>query len=386
MNARKPIPPIQGGSGSTVFKFWPENEDWSWHFLRPMAEAVYGGGEAQECLRAAARITPGDKESWHVEWKALADQVAEAAEEALAKGRTVTARDHLLRACAYYRWAEYFLAADDPRRIPTYKKAIDGFRKAGPHLDPPLERVEVPYEGAVLQGYFYPGRSPAGEKTPGALYIAGVDVLKEELYFLGGRALIERGLSLLVLDYPGQGETLRFQEIFSRPDYEVPVGAALDVLAARPEVDGDRLGVIGRSFGGYYGPRAAAFDSRVKALVVFGAMFAAVEFFDDYPIFRGQLQWLTGSKSPEETREKLRAFTLESVIDKVACPILVIHGEGDHLMPISHARRTFDGVSSVDKELLLHRADEPGGVHCQYDNFPTTVPYFCDWLAERLRA
>ena len=151
-------------------------------------------------------------------------------------------------------------------------------------------------------------------------------------------------------------------------------------------MDADRLGVIGRSFGGYYGPRAAAFDRRVKALVVFGAMFAAVEFYDDYPIFRGQLQWLTGSSSPEETRERLPAFTLETVIDRVTCPILVIHGEGDHLMPISHARRTFDGVSSEDKELLLYRADEPGGVHCQYDNFPTTVPYFCDWLAERLRA
>ena len=103
MNVRKAIPPVKDGSGSPVFMFWPESDDWSWHFLRPMAEAVYGGGEAQECLRAAARITPGDRESWHVEWKALADQVAEAAEEALAKGRTVTARDHLLRACSLCR-------------------------------------------------------------------------------------------------------------------------------------------------------------------------------------------------------------------------------------------------------------------------------------------
>ncbi len=384
MSAQNSGAPTFGGS--TVFMFWPENEDWSWHFLRPLAESTFGGGEAQECLRAAARITPGDNESWYAEWSALAEQIAGAGEEALTRGRTVTARDHLHRAFCYYRWAEYFLGAEDPRRIPTYRKAVDCFRKAGPYMDPPLEQVEIPYEGSILHGHFYRGESAPDEKTPGTLYIAGADVLKEELYFLGGKALIERGISLLVADYPGQGESLRFQKLYSRPDFEVPISAALEVLASRPEVDENRLGVIGRSFGGYYGPRAAAFDSRIRALVVFGALYAAVEFFDDYPLFRGQLQWLTGSNSPEETRKKLLQFDLDDVIGQVQCPILVIHGEVDHLIPASHAHRTYNGVGSEDKELLLYPADEPGGVHCQYDNFPNTIPYFCDWLAERLRA
>lgn len=367
-----------------MFKFWPEDEDWSWHLLRPMAEAMYGGGEAQECLRAAARIRLGDKESWHAEWKALADQVAQLGEDALAGGRRVTARDHFLRASNYYRWAEFFLAADDPRRLPAYRRCVDCFRKAGPCLDPPLERVEIPYEGTRLQGYFYPAKGGAGRKTPGALYVAGADVLKEELYFLGGRALIERGVSLLVVDGPGQGETLRFQGIASRPDYEVPVGAALDVLAARPEVDPERLGLVGRSFGGYYATRAAAFERRVRALVVFGALFSAVELFDDYPTIRGQLQWLTGCSSPEETRQRLRAFTLGPVIGRVRCPVLIIHGEGDHLTPASHARRTFEGLTVKDKDLVLYGRGEPGSVHCQYNSFPVTIPYLCDWLAERL--
>ncbi|MEE8109692.1 MAG: alpha/beta hydrolase [bacterium] len=374
-----------------MFKFWPENDDWSWHLLRPMAEAIYGGGEAQECLRTAARIKVGDHESWHVEWNSLADEVARLGEGALANGRTVSARDHFLRASNYYRWAEFFLAQDDPRRLPTYRKCIDCFRKAGPYLDPPFERVEVPYEGTTLQGYFYPAKAdsvnggPEG-KTPGVIYVAGADVLKEELYFLAGKALVERGLSLLVMDGPGQGESLRFQKIVSRPDYEVPVGAALDVLAARPEVDEGRLGLIGRSFGGYYATRAAAFEKRVRALVVFGALFEAVELFDDYPTIRPQLQWLTGCPSPEETQERLREFSLESVIGDVSCPVLVIHGEGDHLTPASHARRTFDGLKVRDKELVLYGVDEPGSVHCQYNSFPTTIPYLCDWLAERLRA
>ena len=368
-----------------MFKFWPENEDWSWHLLRTIAEGNYGGGEAQECLRTAARITAGDKESWHVEWKALADHVAHLGEEALKQGRTVTARDHLLRACNYYRWAEFFLPATDPRRLPTYQRCIDTFRRVGPYIDPPLERVEIPYEGTALQGYFYAAKGASAENpSPGAIYIAGADVLKEELYFLAGRALIERGFSLLVMDGPGQGETLRFQKIVSRPDYEVPAAAAFDVLAARPEVDENRLGLIGRSFGGYYATRAAAFEKRVKGLVVFGALFEAVELYDDYPTIRFQLQWLTGGASPDDTRERLKQFSLRPVIGEVSCPDLVIHGEGDHLTPASHAHRTFDGLTVEDKRLILYGKDEPGSVHCQYNSFPTTIPDLCDWLLGRV--
>ena len=368
-----------------MFKFWPENEDWSWHLLRTMAEANYGGGEAQECLRTAGRIKVGDKESWHVEWKTQADYVAELGKEAQSKGYMITARDHFLRACSYYRWAEFFLASDDPRRLPTYRCCIDTFRQAGPYLDPPVERVEIPYEDTTLQGYFYAAKGASVENpSPGVIYIAGADVLKEELYFLAGHSLIERGLSLLVMDGPGQGETLRFQEITSRPDYEIPVAAAFDVLAARPEVDEDRLGLIGRSFGGYYATRAAAVEKRVKGLVVFGALFEAVDLYDDYPTIRFQLQWLTGGTSPEETRERLKDFSLKSVIGQVSCPVLVIHGEGDHLTPASHAHRTFNGLVVEDKELILYGESEPGSVHCQYNSFPTTIPYFCDWLLERL--
>lgn len=364
-----------------VFKFWPENEDWSWHLLRPLAEADFGGGEAQECLRAASRIRPGDREGWHAEWRRLADEVREKAEAAEGKGRWVTAREGFLRASNYYRWAEFFLDPEDERRLPTYRRCIESFRKGGRYFEPPLERVQIPYEGDFLPGYFYPSRR--GPKSPGVLYVAGADVLKEELYFLGGKALIERGVSLLVMDGPGQGETLRFKKIPSRPDYEKPIGAALDYLERRPEVDPRRLGLVGRSFGGYYGARAAAFDPRIRACVLFGALYEAVDLFDTYPAIRRQLQWLTGSSTPEETRERLKAFTLGGVIERVTCPLLVIHGEDDHLVPAHHARRTFEGARG-EKELLLYPSGEPGAIHCQYDSFPETIPYLSDWLAERL--
>ncbi|HEY7363017.1 MAG TPA: alpha/beta hydrolase [Methylomirabilota bacterium] len=367
-----------------MFTMWPQDFDWSWHLIRPIAEGIYGGGEFNEIYRAAERMTLGDRESWYREWLRLAEEIDGRGGQADAAGHPISARDHYLRACNYYRWAEFFLLPEDPRRVHTYDRCVACFRAAGRYFTPPLEQVEVPYEGTTLPGYFYPAmNTDGGGQAPGLLYVAGADVLKEELYFLGGRAAIERGMALLVVDMPGQGETLRHRGIVSRHDYEVPVGAAIDYLQRRPEVDGGRIALLGRSFGGYYAARAAAFDKRLRACAIFGALYDGVDLYDTYPPIRNQLRWLTGAKSLEDARERLKAFSLKGVVDKISCPLLIIHGEDDHLVPARHAQRTYD-EARTDKQLILYKPGEPGSIHCSYDGFPYTIPALFDWLADRL--
>lgn len=366
-----------------MFTYWPDNKDWSWHLLRPIAESIYGGGEFNECIRAAERIRPGAIEGWFSEWFALAQSVEALGEEAEAKRHELSAKEHYLRACGYYRWAEFFLDPADDRRVRTYEKCISSFRKAGRHFSPPLEMAEIPYDGAALPGYFYPAKGASTAKTPGLLYVAGADVLKEELYFLGGRAAIERGLSLLVMDGPGQGETLRYRKIYSRYDYEVPIMAAFDYLEKRPEVNPSRMALMGRSFGGYYAARAAAFEKRIKACAIFGAFYSGTEVFDTYPPLRRQFQWLLGARDQADARRKLEAFNLGGVVDKISCPILIVHGEDDFLVPASHARRTYD-EARCQKEMKIYNSGEPGAVHCQYDSFPQTIPFIMDWLCDKL--
>jgi dipeptidyl aminopeptidase/acylaminoacyl peptidase len=368
-----------------MFKMWPQDFDWSWHLIRPIAEGIYGGGEFNEIHRAAERMTFGDKESWYREWLRLAEEIEALGRQAEAARHATTSRDHLLRACNYYRWAEFFLLPEDPRRAHTYERCVACFRSAGRHFTPPLEQVEVPYEGTTLPGYFYPAMNAPSGRTPGLLYVAGADVLKEELYFLGGKAALERGMALLVLDMPGQGETLRHRKIVSRHDYEVPVRAAIDYLQQRPEVDRDRIALLGRSFGGYYAARAAAFEKRLRACAIFGALYDGVDLYDTYPPIRHQLRWLTGAKDLDDARERLKAFTLKGVVDKISCPLLVVHGEDDHLVPARHAQRTYD-EARTDKQLILYKPGEPGSIHCSYDGFPYTIPTLFDWLADRLAA
>lgn len=368
-----------------MFTLWPEDHDWSWHLIRPIAEAIYGGGEFNEIYRAAERMKPGDAEGWYREWSRLAQQIEAMGKEAEGAGHGVTARDHYLRACNYYRWAEFFLLPEDPRRLPTYDGCVRCFRAAGRYLTPPLEQVEVPYEGTTLPGYFYPAMNAPAGRQPGILYVAGADVLKEELYFLGGRAAIERGMALLVVDGPGQGETLRYRGLPSRFDYERPVGAALDYLQKRHEVDPNRIALIGRSFGGYYACRAAAFERRLRGCAIFGALYDGGDLFDTYPPIRNQLRWLTGARDLADARERLKAFTLNGVVEKISCPLLVLHGEDDHLVPAWHAQRTYD-EARTEKRLVLYKRGEPGAIHCSYDGFPYTIPTLFDWLADRLKA
>ena len=190
-----------------MFMFWPDDYDWSWHLLRPISTAVSGGAEFNECYRTAQRIKLRDPESWHTEWLRTAKHVKTLAERAETAKHPITARDHYLRAAVYFRWAEALLNANplDPRRVPTYDEGVACFQRAGRSFVPPLEHVEIPYEGSSLPGYFYPGRGATGRRVATVVYIAGADVLKEELYFMGGKALVQPRVRLAHHGRPRSG-------------------------------------------------------------------------------------------------------------------------------------------------------------------------------------
>src|SRR5262249_46269828 len=133
-------------------------------------------------------------------------------------------------------------------------------------------RVRIPYEGTTLPGYFY-RVDESGVPRPTLLSLGGFDSTGEELYFFAAGAALQRGYNVLTFEGPGQGEPLRVQGLRARPDYEVPVRAAVDYLLTRPEVDPERIALMGSSLGGYYAPRAAAFEPRVKALISHGVFF-----------------------------------------------------------------------------------------------------------------
>jgi 2,6-dihydroxypseudooxynicotine hydrolase len=115
--------------------------------------------------------------------------------------------------------------------------------------------------------------------------------------------------------------------------------------------------------------------------VVFGAFYQVEE--ETLTRSPRHWQWLVGASSLEEARATYRKYTLQGVVDKVTCPMLILHGEYDHLVPVEHAHRTY-AEATCPKELVIYKTGDPGSVHCQYDSFPETMPRMFDWLCDRL--
>ena len=352
---------------------------------RLVAQAPYGGSDLNECLTAVRGIRAGDGEGWVGAWRALAERIEGVAHAALQAGHAVTARDAFFRASAYFRQADFFLAATDQRKTTLFLDARRCFLAAARLQRPGIEPIQVAYGEESYAGYFCHPVHPRGPRAPGVIMLGGADSLAEELFFFGGNQVTERGMALLLIDTPGRGSSLRLKGIRTRPDYEKPVGAVIDYLQGRPEVDPDRIGLAGVSMGGYYAPRVAAFDDRIGAMVLnCGAFELVQDLFDFFPAIQQQMCWLVGAGTIAEAREAFRSFTLEGVAGRIRCPTLVEHGEDDFIMRVEGARRLSAAIGSRDKTLKIWSREEGGAVHCGFDNWAALFPHMFDWLADRL--
>ncbi|WP_433585955.1 alpha/beta hydrolase family protein [Microbacterium hydrocarbonoxydans] len=372
------------GDALSLIELFPQDEDWSLQTMRLLGQVAVGGADMFECARTAARIgtTTLDEEVWQREWSRTAADVAAQGYAALERGETTTARRALFRSLSYWRHSEFFLDSFDPRRTEAYLEGTKNFQKAAELTDGLIERIAVPFEGIEMEGYIVrPDNS--GQARPTVLFLGGADSWAEELYFLGGTEFPDRGMNVVMIDTPGRGSSLRFKELYSRPDYEVPVRAILDHLEKRGDVDADRIGLAGVSFGGYYAPRAAAFEPRVKAVAAWcGTWSILTDFYEFYPPLQKQLQWLTGSKDDAEAREKLAAFTLDGVAEKLDIPVYVMHGEADIIMDIEGARRFVAALKTDDVTVDIY--DGAGSLHCSYDYLSVASARLADWFLNRL--
>ena len=364
--------------------FFPDHPEWSVQTQRLISQVAYGGADYFDAAEAAGQIEPGNPESWQTEWQRLGETAEARAREAAAAGRDVTAMRHFFHAGSYYRQSDFFLPGRDRRKRDLFERTKACFLEAAKRHTPPIEQIEVTCGDEVYAGYFHAPLAGSA-RLPAVLMIGGADSLAEELFILTGPELARRGIALMLVDTPGRGSTLRLKGIPTRADYEIPVRAATDYLLDRPEVDPDRVGIMGISMGGYYAPRAAAFDPRFKAMALWCGCFDILrDLYAFYPPIQGQMQWIAGVDSDAEAREKFAHFNLTGMAGQITCPALISHAKGDTLMDTQGAVELYEKISSTDKELKLWEVDDGGAVHCNWDSLTVVLPYMLDWLAEKL--
>jgi acetyl esterase/lipase len=365
---------------------WPDHPWLSYQFRRGLGETQEGGGSVSESFLAASRMIPGDLESWHAEWMRVADHNLQRGDAEAALGHIRTAMNCWLRAADQYRSAEFWLEADDPRRLATFELCEQASHKFLGWLRPTGEVVEIPYEGKCLYAYYL--RAPnAAPKQPVLIAFGGLDSFKDEMWFMVGRGALQRGISVLMVDGPGQGGTLRRHQLPTRYDYEVPVGACIDWLAQRDDIDMTRLAVSGSSLGGYYAARAGAMEPRLAAAISHGAIWDIHERWkkrDDNHGLAGHIRWVFGARSMAEATEIAKPFKLEGVLDHMKCPYLIIHG-GHDVLGVQAVQQVYDYARKVgvDVTMRLTNADETGAEHCQHDNPTLGQELMLDWLADK---
>jgi dienelactone hydrolase len=315
-------------------------------------------------------------EDWSPAWSAVADIHAEMGEEAESRHNFESAGEHYFQAAMLYHFGKFMVVRHPAQLHAGHRRTVAVYQRGLPLYEYPGERVEIPYEDgrsipAILRKPQHTPRPPVVIVSP------GLDSVKEELHNYGND-LLRRGLAVLTVDGPGQGE-LEF-DLPLRPDYEVPIRYIVDYIASRIDLDATRIGMLGVSLGGFFAARAAAFEPRLKAVIMLASGYNLADHFDRYPLLTQEAFMYRLKVSDEQAaREKLKAFSLEGLTKNITCRFLAIFGRRDRLFPSEDAERVVAEIGA-NAELWMF---EDGNHVC--NNIPYRYrPQQADWLRSAL--
>ena len=307
-------------------------------------------------------------EDWCAAWSARAKLHEDLGRESLRDGHRLSAGEHLVRAAMYYHFAKFVFVQDPLQMRAAHRKAVDCYTDALPLMRPPGERVVIgPYAGVL--------RKPnAGLRCPVLIMAPGLDSTKEELHAYE-EPFLARGIATLAIDGPGQGEAE--YEVPICGDYERAATTVVDWIEKRSELDAKRIAIWGVSLGGYYAPRAAAFEKRLRACIALSGPFDWAEIWDALPeLTRDTFRVRSHSPTEAEARTRAAALTLREAAGRITCPLFIVAGRQDRLVPAAHAERLAKSVSGPVELLMV----EDGGHNA--NNRPYRYrSRSADWLA-----
>ena len=314
-------------------------------------------------------------DQWCSTWSEKAKIFEDLGHQAKDQGYSLSAAQHLTTAAVCYHFGKFLFVQDPEQMKIAHVRAVECRNLALPFLDPPGERVNIPHGEHSFYGNL---RKPAGiKKPPVILMTLGLDSAKEEMD-TNEKIFLERGMATLVFDGPGQGESEYEQPIC--PEYEVPVKSVMNWLEERNDVDSDRVGIWGVSLGGYYAPRAAAFEERIKACISLTGPFKLIECFNELPgLTKTAFIHRSHSSDEEHAKEVAVRMSLEDVAEKITCPLYVVAGKLDRVIPYQQALKLSQTASG---EVVLNLVEDGG--HVANNRAYKYRTQSADWIASRL--
>ena len=403
----------------------PFFKDEDFNFLTEIAlgSTYHRAADVGEVLSTVERIRNGHARSWVDEWTATADRLAAEASASADAGRAHSAAWQFLRVSLYYSLASYSADGTDDSELfgelwEKHRAAWDRFADladlAVEHIEA-VERIEIPYEGLTLPGYFF-RTGPAGASRRTLIFNNGSDGPVTAAWVQCIADAVDRGWNAVTFDGPGQNAALVRQGLPFRPDWEKVITPVVDYLLTRPDVDPSKIALLGVSQGGYWAPRSAAFEHRIAATVadpgvvdVSAAMTSQLPHFLVKMIDAGEKEKFDkdmglalrfsparqstmafrmrpyGTTSPYEFFTAPRAYALsDEMIGQITSPVLVTDPEHEQFWP-GQPRELYDKLPGK-KALISFTEEEGADSHCEPAGNGIRGERIFDWLDQQTPA
>jgi Prolyl oligopeptidase family len=391
--------------------------DWDFSVRLLLGKATRGGADIGEVLATIAAIRPKDHEGWFTAWAALGERIAAAAESSAARGHRVSAARAYLRAANYYATAVNALSALDEgtdRLLPVFRAHRACWEGFVANNRWPVERVDIPYEGASMPGWFFRPDSTDAVR-PTLVVNLGSDEAISGAWGQATEGGLERGYNVLMFEGPGQQSMLFERDIPFRQDWEKVLTPVVDFLLARDDVDADKLTLYGVSQAGYWVPRALAFEHRFAAAIADGGVVdMARSWHQNIPhvllsaylkgdkerfdkelelAFRlpgthtGKMTWNFRSRpygvsGYSAGLDAVAQYDLTDVAGQITTPLYIVETDGDQFF----AGQSAELAALVPGSTLARFTQEEGAsYHCQPLAREITEQRMFDWMDEQIR-
>ena len=391
-----------------------KDKSFAFEFIRNFGFTYYGGADIGDMMATAPEVVEGDFESWFTAWDKRARRILARADQYASAGHATSAREAYLRASTYFRMAEFYLHGDpaDPRILNESRASQQAYAKAANLSGGLWERIDIPYQGTTMPGYFYKVDN-SGKPRPTLIFHGGYDSSKEELGFYGGIAAARRGYNCLTFDGPGQGAPIREEKIPFRYDWEKVVTPAVNFALQRPDIDSSKLALMGMSLGGYLAARTVAFETRFKAAIFFDGVFDCGQWFEamvpkpsldafkagDPEQFEKLIQnamksdtnlrwfitqglWTFDLRSIADLYGAFQQMTMEGITGNIECPCLVMEAGVDMFFR-GQPEQIYDQLKS-QKEIVRFTAEDGAENHCQSGALSLKDEVVFNWLDQVL--
>jgi hypothetical protein len=381
-------------------------------FLTSLGRAYHSGGDVGRVLYLTRQVKDGDFESAYRTFKQAGDEAFAVAEESAAGGHRESARQAYLWAQNFYDSSTYFLdgSDDSSRFLPTWQALYDCWLKSLPFFDPPIEPVSIPYEGTTLHGFYMRGNGKA-KRRPLLILANGSDGSLLDMWLWGGAGGTARGYDCLTFDGPGQGYALWKQKLYFRPDWEKVITPVVNFALERADVDPKRIAIQGVSQGGYWVPRALAFEKRIAAGIADpGVVDVSTSWTRNLPppllalLKAGRKaefdQYLGKSLSPQarstlsfrmrpfgytsyfDTFKAVLDYNLRDVAQKIQCPMLITSPVNEAYWP-GQSKQLQQLLTCPTKLVEFSEADG-ADLHCEPNGTGIRDLRIFNWLDDQL--